>query len=195
MEELRMLRDKIKQYLSGETIFKEEKEYAEKNRLADTPLVEKDAALRFEDAYIERCDKETENLIRTESASFLTQPLVFLKKHRNEFIYLESKWFDIVCAESVSIEADDVFGTYDVMLGLKLQKKYQEKLMQFLNTHLQSESSKFDLIFNGQDGIWDLNLALNSVEGFEENMSVGEAYQLIYGFLFKLMESMEKEEI
>ncbi|WP_066304703.1 branched-chain amino acid aminotransferase [Bacillus sp. FJAT-29814] len=190
-----MLKDQIKQYMSGEAIFKEEKEYAEKHGLADTPLIEKEASLRFEDAYIERCDKETENLIRTESASFLTQPLVFLKKHKNEFIYLESKWFDVVRAESVSIEADDVFGTYDVMLGIKLQKKYDKKLQQFLNNHLHSESSKFDLLFNGQEGLWDLNFALNSKEGFDENMSIGEGYQLVYQFLFKLMESMEEEDI
>lgn len=188
-----MLKDRLTQFITGEPIFKEEKEYAEKHHLTDTPLVEKDASLRFEDAYIERCDKETENLIRNESAAFLTQPLVFLKKHKNEFIYLESQWFDVVRAETVSVEADDVFGSYDVMLGLKLQKKYDKKLKQYLHTHLHSEDSNFDLMFNNQEGLWDLNFALNSLEGFDENMSIGEGYQLIYRFLFKLMETLEEE--
>lgn len=189
-----MLKDKIKQYLSDEPIFKEEKEYAEKHQLIEMPLVEKEAGLRFEDAYIERCDKETENLIRNESGEFLTQPLVFLNKHKNEFIYLESKWFDVVRVESVSIEMDDVFGTYDVMLGLKLQKKYDKSLRHYLRAHIHNEDNSFDLMFNSQEGLWDLNFALNSLEGFDENMSIGEGYQLIYRFLFKLMETIEDED-
>src|SRR3954452_8936082 len=131
-----MLKDQIKQYISKQqnnpngnsiTIFKEEKEYLEKNQLGDnTQFSEKDVSVRFADAYIERCDKETENMLKNESSSFLTQPLDYLKMHKNEFIYLESNWFDLIGVEAVSLEADDVFGTYDVMLGLKLQKKFEK---------------------------------------------------------------------
>lgn len=148
-------------------------------------------ALDFEDAYIERCDKQTENMIRNESASFLTQPLVFLKKHKNEFIYLESQSFDAVRADSISLEADDVFGTYDVMLGLRLQKKFAGGLNEFLNGHLNGEGAKFDLVFSGEEGLWNLNFALDYIEGFDENMSIGEAFQLIYRFLSQLMEAVE----
>ncbi len=49
-------------------------------------LVEKNADLRFSNAYIERCDKETEEMISKEESDFLKQPLEFLKKHKNEFI-------------------------------------------------------------------------------------------------------------
>jgi hypothetical protein len=143
------------------------------------------------DAYIERCDKQTENLIRNESSSFLSQPLTFLKKHKNEFIYLESERFDAVRAESISLEVDDVFGTYDVMLGLKLQKKFADSLKLFLNAHLQGEGAKFDLIFSGDEGLWNLNFALDYVEGFDENMSIGEGFQLIFRFLSQLKEAME----
>ncbi|MGJ7910043.1 branched-chain amino acid aminotransferase [Neobacillus sp. LXY-1] len=197
-----MLKEHIKQFISAlesepesgtAQLFKEEKEYAEKHGLTLSNLAEEDAKLRFADSYIERCDKETENMIRNEESDFLEQPLVFLKKRKNEFIYLESKWFDIVHAESVSLEADDVFGTYDVMLGLKLQKKYDNKIREFLNSHLHSDEATFDLMFNSQEGMWDFNFALNYVDGFDENMSIGEAYQLIYKFLFTLLETIETE--
>ncbi|MFL6559766.1 MAG: branched-chain amino acid aminotransferase, partial [Bacillus sp. (in: firmicutes)] len=66
-----MIKDHIQQYIDEQqsnvkkgsiTLFKEEKEYAEKNQLAgNLQLSVQDASVRFADAYIERCDKETEN--------------------------------------------------------------------------------------------------------------------------------------
>jgi len=199
-----MLKEKIQKYISenvsqsateGVVLFREELEYVEQNQLAgESHFVEKDANTRFADAYIERCDKETENMLKNESTKFLSESIPYLKKHKNEFIYLESKWFDFVNVEAISLEADDVFGTYDVMLGLKLQKKYDQKLREYLNGQLQGEEAKFDLVFSNEDGLWNLNFALNYVEGFREEMTMGEAFQLIYHFLFKLVEAVEKAQ-
>ncbi len=167
---------------------------SENNELCESVSIEDtEPGFSFTDAYIERCDKETENLIRNESPDFLSQPLVYLHKHKNEFIYLESKWFEGIKVDAVSLELDDVFKTYDVMLGLKLQKKFDKKIKEFLNLNLQGEGAKFDLMFIGEDGLWNLNFALNDVEGFEENMSIGEGYQLIYQFLLNLAERVKQE--
>ncbi|MEH7505224.1 branched-chain amino acid aminotransferase [Neobacillus drentensis] len=198
-----MIKDHIQQYILEQqsnqktesiTLFKEEKEYLEKNQLVDNlQLSEKDPSVRFADAYIERCDKESENMLKNESSSFLNEPLDYLKKHKNEFIYLESNWFDLIGVEAVSLEADDVFGTYDVMLGLKLQKKFEKTLKENLNSQLQGDEAKFDLMFSLEDGLWNLNFALNYVEGFNEEITIGEAFQLIYRFLFQLVEAVEGE--
>jgi hypothetical protein len=198
-----MIKDHIQQYILEQqsnqkteaiTLFKEEKEYLEKNQLVDNlQLSEKDPSVRFADAYIERCDKESENMLKNESSSFLNEPLDYLKKHKNEFIYLESNWFDLIGVEAVSLEADDVFGTYDVMLGLKLQKKFEKTLKENLNSQLHGDEAKFDLMFSLEDGLWNLNFALNYVEGFNEELSIGEAFQLIYRFLFQLVEAVEGE--
>ncbi len=198
-----MIKDHIQQYILEQqsnqktesiTLFKEEKEYLEKNQLVDNlQLSEQDPNVRFVDAYIERCDKESENMLKNESSSFLNEPLDYLKKHKNEFIYLESNWFDLIGVEAVSLEADDVFGTYDVMLGLKLQKKFEKTLKGNLNSQLQGDEAKFDLMFSLEDGLWNLNFALNYVEGFNEEITLGEAFQLIYRFLFQLVEAVEGE--
>jgi hypothetical protein len=198
-----MIKDHIQQYILEQqsnqktesiTLFKEEKEYLEKNQLVDNlQLSEKDPSVRFADAYIERCDKESENMLKNESSSFLNEPLDYLKKHKNEFIYLESNWFDLIGVEAVSLEADDVFGTYDVMLGLKLQKKFEKALKENLNSQLHGDVAKFDLMFSLEDGLWNLNFALNFVEGFNEKITIGEAFQLIYRFLFQLVEAVEGE--
>jgi hypothetical protein len=144
------------------------------------------------DAYIERCSKETETMIANESSNFLNQPLTYLKDHKNEFIYVESAFFEQIGVEGVSLELDDVFGTYDVMLGLKLQKKFEKMLKEQLNTSLQGDEAKFDLMFSLDDGLWDLNFAFNYVEGFNENMSLNEAFQLIHQFLLQLVDSIRK---
>lgn len=198
-----MLKDQIKQYITEQqnnpngksiTIFKEEKEYVERNQLADNlQFSEMDPSVRFADAYIERCDKESENMLKNESSSFLNERLDYLKKHKNEFIYMESNWFDLISVEAVSLEADDVFGTYDVMLGLKQQKKFEKALKENLNNLLHGDEAKFDLMFSLEDGLWNLNFALNYVEGFHEEITIGEAFQLIYRFLFQLGEAVEGE--
>lgn len=174
-------------------LFQEEKEYAEKHGLVptETDIVKMEPLQRFTDAYIERLDKETEKVLAEETFSFLNQPLAYLKKKKNEFVYLESPWFEMIGVDAVSIEVDDVFSTYDVMLGLKVQKKYQPNLKKQLDDLLKGEGAKYDLMFNQDDGLWDLNFTLDFLEGFREELSIGEAYALIYQFLFRLLEKLE----
>jgi hypothetical protein len=146
----------------------------------------------FSDAYIERCSKETETMIAKESSDFLNQPIIYLKEHKNEFIYVESTLFEEVGVEGVSLEVDDVFGTYDVMLGLKLQKKFEKLLKEQLNSSLQGDEAKFDLMFSHDDGLWELNFALNYVDGYKESLSLNEAFQLIQQFLNTLVHAVKQ---
>ncbi|SDN32958.1 branched-chain amino acid aminotransferase [Bacillus sp. OK048] len=146
----------------------------------------------FSIAYIERCSKETETMIANESSSFLNQSITYLKVHKSEFIYVESVLFDDIGVEGISLEADDVFGTYDVMLGLKLQKKYDKLLREYLNSSLDGEHSKFDLMFSQDDGLWDLNFALNYIAGYKEDMSISDAFSLIHQFLLNLVKAVKK---
>ncbi len=105
--------------------------------------------------------------------------------------YFESEWLDLIRVDAISLEADDVFGTYDVMLGLKLQKKYETVLREQLNRFLSGEEPKFDLVFNHEDGLWDLNFTLNYVAGFNDELSMVEAFLMIYRFLFNLVDQVE----
>ncbi|PLR78710.1 branched-chain amino acid aminotransferase [Bacillus sp. V3-13] len=148
---------------------------------------------RFADAYIERCDKESEQVIAAETPAFLERPIAYLEKHKNEFIYLESDWFDKIGIDAVSLEVDDVFGTYDTMVGLKLKKAAEARIKAYLNQELNGEEPKYDLMFDHAEGLWNLNFTLNYVNDFNEELSIGEAYNLIYLFLFKLVEAADHE--
>ncbi|PFG06231.1 branched-chain amino acid aminotransferase [Bacillus sp. es.034] len=194
-----MLQKKVQQYIdetkgSGVPVplFKQERDYVLNHGLLDADeVVTPEADSRFKGAYIERCDKETEELIGEESDDFLDQPITYLKQHKNEFVFLESKWFALIGVDAVSVEVDDVFGTYDAMLGLKLQKKYRSQIEDYLDEFLEGVSS-YDLLFNGEDGLWDLNFTLNDHRGFEESQTMLTVYELIYDFLFRLLQTVEE---
>ncbi|WP_342615775.1 branched-chain amino acid aminotransferase [Peribacillus frigoritolerans] len=195
-----MLKKQMESYISKSVtekkveLFKEEKDYVEKHKLIadDIVIVEKENASRFTDAYMERSNKESEELISEENSAFLAQPIEYLKKNKDEFLYFESQWFELIGVEALSLEVDDVFGTYNAMFGLKFQKKMGEVLKTYLTKELQGGIGSFSLMFNQGDGLWDVNFALDNLKGFREDMSLQEAFNLIYHFLFILVQTIEE---
>jgi hypothetical protein len=191
-----MLRKRLQKYIEESkgpvSLFPQEKEYAVKHGLLDAQDISTpESDSRYKDAYIERCNKVTEELIKNEPVTFLDQPISYLKEHINEFIFLESVWFEVIGVDAVSLEVDDVFGTYDAMLGLKLQKKYRSQIEQYLEEALQGESS-YDLLFNGEDGLWDLNFTLNDHTDFHDDLPMLTVYELVYAFLFDLLKNVDE---
>ena len=193
-----MLKNQIEKYITTlkdpVELHTEEKEYAQRHGLLHgVEVKELESDGRFADAYVERGNKETEEFLGEESFKFLNQPIGYFKERKNEFMYLESKWFDLIGVDAVSLEKDDVFGTYDVMLGLKLQKKYDSGIKKYLEDNLHGEGSRYDLMFDANEGVWSLNFALNGLESYREDLFIRDAYNLIYGFLFRLAESLENK--
>jgi len=144
---------------------------------------------RFSDVYIERVDKESEDMIQTENASFLNTPLTYVKKHPKEFIYIESKWFDVVKVDGLAIEWDEVFQTYTVLFGLKRPKKDTNILKDML-----SPLNGAQLQFNGQDGLFDVNLQLLELEDIHEETAFITVISVVYRFLFRMILQLEINE-
>ncbi|KIZ53234.1 branched-chain amino acid aminotransferase [Bacillus safensis] len=144
---------------------------------------------RFGDVYIERVDKESENMIQTENPSFLNTPLTYVKKHQKEFIYIESKWFDVVKVDGLAIEWDEVFQTYTVLFGLKRPKKDTNILKDML-----SPLNGAQLQFNGQDGLFDVNLQLLELENIHEDTAFIDVISAVYRFLFRMIVQLEINE-
>ncbi|MCW4644722.1 branched-chain amino acid aminotransferase [Bacillus safensis] len=144
---------------------------------------------RFGDVYIERVDKESEDMIQTENASFLNTPLTYVKKHQKEFIYIESKWFDVVKVDGLAIEWDEVFQTYTVLFGLKRPKKDTGILKDML-----SPLNGAQLQFNGEDGLFDVNLQLLELEDIHEDTAFIDVISAVYRFLFRMIMQLEINE-
>ncbi|MBU8690147.1 hypothetical protein BTA37_23990 [Priestia megaterium] len=200
-----MLQSNIQTYIEKEmnvqgqslSLYQEEKEYALQKELVPQNLMieEKEASLRFKDSYIERVDKESDELIAEESPlSFLDTPISYLKEHRSEFLYIESKWFEFIKLDGCSFEVDDVFGTYKVLTGLHMQKKFGSLLKQFFAKELNESPTSVQLLFNDKDGLWDVNIELDAIKEFNEKMSIGEVLVLTYRFFFHLVEYVENEK-
>lgn len=144
---------------------------------------------RFGDVYIEHVDKESEEMIQTESSSFLNTPLTYAKSHQKEFIYIESKWFDVVKVDGLAIEWDEVFQTYTVLFGLKRPKKDTGVLKEML-----SQLNGAQLQFNGQDGLFDVNVQLLELEEVHEEMPLTDVISAVYRFLFRMILQLEMNE-
>lgn len=175
-------------------LFKEQQQYAEKHALLPTSttvsIVEPTA--RFENAYLERCDKETEELILIEAPIFLQEKLSHFKERKHEFMFIESNLLRFIGVDALSFEIDDVFDTYTVLFGLKMKKNRAEAISQYLSRHVKDEVGNFSIAFSGQDGLWDINFALNYIDGYEENLTIAEAAELAYQFIFSLVETVEE---
>jgi hypothetical protein len=193
-----MLKKELAKYIADNEkdkkieLFDVDKEYVDKHQMisGDVTVVGKD----FNFSVIERCVKETEDLIREEDLNFLNDGISYLKNHMNEFIYVESNAFDVIRVDAVVLEFDDVFKTYTSLFGLKLQKKFGDAIKAYLDTHLNGDGAKYSVMFSGEDGLWDMNFALDYVEGFKEDLSFIEVYQLMYNFIFKLVEAMDEAQ-
>ncbi|WP_019241601.1 MULTISPECIES: hypothetical protein [Bacillus] len=204
-----MLQDKLLKYIelniskqedSNPTsieLYSIEKDYVLNHQLMceighdEMKLIELDDNTRFLESYMERCDKESENFLSEEGKSFLQEPISYFKQNKKEFLYTESIWWEMVNVESVSLEVDDVFGTYNIMIGLKLPKKWETQIKEYLSSNLHGDAPMFGLIFSQNDGLWDLNITLDYMKDFKEDLSIAGALTLIYKFMFNLIEFLE----
>lgn len=148
--------------------------------------------LNLSEVIIERCDKETEDVISKEQPSFLNTSLKHVKQFPNEFIYIESPIFDKIKVDAISLELDDVFQTYTALLGLRMQKKHTAAIKNYFNEHLKGENKYFSASFSGDEGMWDLNIPLDYLDGFSEDITVKDALSLTYQLIETLVKEIEQ---
>lgn len=187
-----MLKTKIESIINEQANIKlidVEKSYAQKHALLNEDATVDTVSLQFE--VIERCNKETEELVAEETTLFLTKPVQYLKEHANEFMYVTSERFDVIRVDSFALEFDGAFGVYSALFGLRLQKKYSEFLHSYFKAHLQNEKMTYSAAFSGEDGLWEVNLALDALDGFSEQQSLDEVLAQLYSLVFGLLEELE----
>lgn len=172
------------------TLTMEEKDFAEKNLLLPEGLNILPQDL-FNDAIIERYNKETDELIAKEPTSFLKTPASYLKDNMQEYVYLEANMLDVVSVDAIAVEYDEVFEVYTAMFGLFIQKKYTAEIRAFLDEHYNSEKMQYSIMFAGNEGLWEINLPINYIKGFDDSFTMEEVYQLLYSLIFKLMTNIK----
>ncbi|MFP3723034.1 branched-chain amino acid aminotransferase [Niallia circulans] len=172
-------------------LFEEEMNYVRKVGLADDHMVMEQTAERFSDLYMELANKETDEVVQENAQERILEDTVdYLERNIDIYLYVETKAFDIVSVDSMSLEVDSVFGTYEVLCGLKSPKKTEKEIRAFMENQLIGDDTSFHLMFNGNDGVWDVNFPLEKINGFHKEMQIGDALKLAYLFLFSLNEKL-----
>lgn len=138
---------------------------------------------------IERCLKETEEVIKEESESFMNEPVSYFTQHADEFLYVESNAFETIGVDGIALEMDDVFGTFTVLFGLKAQKKWGSFIKEYLEANVGGKP--FSAMFSDKDGLWDVNIPLDELEGFQKDLAIKDVMDLAYRFIFNLLEAIE----
>lgn len=174
-------------------VFTEEKNYLLSHDLIQEEKIEEtNTTERFPSLYLELANKETDETIQENvDFTFLTTEVNYFEKNIEEYLYVETDAFSIVGIESLSLEVDSVFHTYEAIFGLKLPKKAEGTIRSFFEKTLEGDNVTYNLLFNAQDGMWDVNLPIEAIQGFSKQMNIGETVQLIYLFLFQLGEEIE----
>jgi len=108
-----------------------------------------------------------------------------------EYVYLEANMLDVVSVDAIAVEYDEVFEVYTAMFGLFIQKKYTAEIRAFLDEHYNSEKMQYSIMFAGHEGLWEINLPINYIKGFDDSFTMEEVYQLLYSLIFKLMTNIK----
>ena len=140
---------------------------------------------------LERCNKESEETVAVESAAFLQQKLHYFKAHQEEFLYAQSEDFTDLKMDAVVLEFDEMFKVYTALFGLRLQKKVNAQLKAYLRDNLKGMLGSSSAMFSGDEGIWEINIALDAIEGFTGEETIEEAYELLLGFVKGLLGEVE----
>lgn len=139
---------------------------------------------------LERCHKETEQTLAIEPASFLQQPISYLKEKQEEFLFMEANEFAPMKIDAVVLEFDETFKVYTALFGLQLQKKYSEQLKVYLRDHLKGMLGSSSAMFNGAEGLWEVNIALDAIEGFTGEETIEQSVQLLVQFMEQLLKEV-----
>ncbi|WP_274307154.1 protoporphyrinogen oxidase [Solibacillus daqui] len=140
---------------------------------------------------LERCSKETEDTITAEGLAFASTPIAYLKENQGEFIYVECTQFLDIRIDAVALEFDDAFNLYTALFGLKLQKKHSEAIRKYLKANVKSVLGSSSAAFSGQEGLWELNIAVDCIEGFNDSMSIEEVCEFLYHFVAQLLTTVD----
>ena len=140
----------------------------------------------------ERYDKETEELISKDTVEFLKTPLTHFKEKKNEYVFLQSEGLSEIKVDGLVFEYDEVFEVYSAMFGLSIQKKFGPAIKTYLNEHYNEEKMNYSIMFSGDEGLWEINLPLDYVKGFNVEFTIEEAFQFLQTFIASLLEATEK---
>jgi hypothetical protein len=142
---------------------------------------------------VERCHKETEQTLAVEQAAFLQQPITYFKKEIEQFLYIGANEFETVKMDAVVIEFDEMFKVHTALFGLAIQKKYSQALKTYLRDNLKGMLGSSSAMFNGDEGLWEVNIAFEAMEGFTGEETIEQAIEKLIAFVSTMLKDVVGE--
>ena len=142
---------------------------------------------------VERCHKETEETLAVEQAAFLQQPITYFKKEIEQFLYIGANEFETVKMDAVVIEFDEMFKVHTALFGLAIQKKYSQGLKTYLRDNLKGMLGSSSAMFNGDEGLWEVNIAFEAMEGFTGEETIEQAIEKLIAFVSTMLKDVVGE--
>ena len=93
--------------------------------------------------------------------------------------------------DAVVLEFDEMFKVYTALFGLRLQKKMNEQLKSYLRDNLKGMLGSSSAMFDGKEGIWEVNIALDAIEGFTGEETFEQSYELLIDFVKNMLAVIE----
>ncbi|WP_445506895.1 hypothetical protein [Niallia sp. 03190] len=193
-----MLKKQFQRYIENQNnqkhpLFSEEKAYVFKQSLlGEAEIALADSPARFQNLYLELVNKESDETIQDNiNLDFLSEKMNYFEQHLDHYLYLETDAFEIIGIDGLIFEVDSVFRTYEVIFGLKLPKKLGDAIRSYFNESIKKEGITYNLLFNDQEGLWEVNFPIEALNTFSKDMEINEALQLVYLFLFQMEDEIE----
>ncbi|MGP7815773.1 hypothetical protein [Niallia sp. 01092] len=193
-----MLKKQFQRYIENQNnqkypLFSEEKAYVFKQSLlGEAEIALADSPARFQNLYLELVNKESDERIQDNiNLDFLSEKMNYFEQHLDHYLYLETDTFEIIGIDGLIFEVDSVFRTYEVIFGLKLPKKLGDAIRSYFNESIKKEGLTYNLLFNDQEGLWEVNFPIEALNTFSKDMEINEALQLVYLFLFQMEDEIE----
>ncbi|WP_025786299.1 hypothetical protein [Sporosarcina sp. D27] len=168
----------------------QQKEFLEKKELLSPDMKVIDAPA-FSPMY-SLSNKETDEPLET-PANTGNLAVSLVKTQPTSYLFAEDPSFATIGIDGVVLEMDDVFETVTALFGLQVQKKHGEWLKKYIDAQLGTAPGTRSLMFSADDGLWDVNIALDYVDGFSVSNTFDETLKLVYEFVFKMLVALEGE--
>ena len=139
---------------------------------------------------IERCHKETEETLAVEQVAFLQQPISYFKKEIEQFLYVDASEFEAVKMDAVVIEFDEMFKVHTALFGLAIQKKHSQALKVYLRDHLKGMLGSSSAMFNGDEGLWEVNIAFEAMDSFTGDETIEQAIEKLVAFVSTMLKEV-----
>ncbi|WP_342525660.1 hypothetical protein MKY84_08975 [Chryseomicrobium sp. FSL W7-1435] len=136
--------------------------------------------------------KENDEWLRALTEEDLKQPIALVKTQIENYIYSAKPEYSTFKVEGFVIELDDIFRFYNLLVGIYVPKAKMKDIDEALKEKWENPEFNYALTFDANEGVAELNLPLDYVEGFSTEFTVQQTIEFIEQLLSTIVLKITK---